>query len=72
MARKKTENVKVVKVEKAKKDDQPKVVRCVTPFYDVLASVHRAPGDQWEVSNFRLAQLQKVEHDLKLQIIEVL
>lgn len=72
MAKKKTDDVKVIKVEKAKPIDGPITVRCVLPFYDVAEQAHRAPGQEWEVTNFRLAQLHKVEEQLKLKIIEVL
>ena len=59
-------DVKVVKV------DKKIVVKCVNPFQDLVANIHRTPGDQWEVTKERLSAIKRAEEAQNVQLIEVL
>lgn len=71
VATKKSEDVKVVEV---KKDEtkEPLVVKCISAFYDVQATVTRNVNDQWQVTEERLAQIQDAEKAQGIKLIEVL
>lgn len=66
----KKEDVKVIEMKKqAPKQVQ---VKCLTPFYDVVAGYTRMVGDEWDVSPERLVALRDAEEAQNVTLIEVL
>lgn len=68
---KKVEDVQVVEVKKVE-PKEPIVVKAVMPFFDVQAGFSRSVGDQWQVSEARLAQLKDAGESQNVTLVEVL
>lgn len=68
---KKDESVEVVEVKK-ERAPEPKVVRCVTPFYDIKVQTMRSANDQWQVTDERVEELLHAGKAQGMVLIEVL
>lgn len=69
---KKTAKKEDVKVIEMKKERVRVNVKCLNPFYDIVAGYTRMVGDEWEVSPERLEALRDAEQAQNVTLIEVL